>query len=99
MFLGFLAFARLASVMKFFDAGDQFNRLSPGVSIRGFQPAIKEIDALRGHLVQPGSSLRRTGHGDKHSKNSSQPSMPYLAASSLLMSSTSFQGAGALCCD
>src|SRR6267154_76360 len=29
MFLGFLAFARLASVMKVFDAGDQLNRLSP----------------------------------------------------------------------
>jgi hypothetical protein len=34
--------------------------------IRGFQPAIKEIHTLRGHLIQPAS--RRVHDREKHRK-------------------------------
>jgi hypothetical protein len=61
-------------------------------------PAIKEIQGLRRRSVKLAIEFCAafTLAVIMHSKNSSQPLMQYLAASSLLFASTSAQGVGIL---
>jgi hypothetical protein len=69
--------------MNFFEVRDQPDWLALAQDIRRFQPAIKEIHALRGHLIQPvcAAPVMATSI-----EKFLPTSMRYLAVSSLLLS-------------